>query len=96
MGQVKVMSTDFFILAITSTICGVIITLKITSFLSKHGIKINYWLLGWYIYKYLKQYRKLTIEENGKTGNLFYVFIVSWSLALVFFLIGIILAITVK
>lgn len=90
------MSTNFLILAIItviSTICGVVFTLKITSFLSKHGIKINYWLLRFYMLKYLKQYRKLTIEENGKPGNLFYAYIVSWSLAFVFYIIWIVLLI---
>ena len=87
------MNTDFLILAIISSICGGVISLKITSFLSKHGIKINYWLLRFYMLKYLKQYRKLTIEENGKPGNLFYAYIVSWSLALVSYIIWIVLLI---
>ena len=90
------MSTDFLILTIASAICGVVFSLMITSYLSKHGIKINYWLLRLYMLKYLQQYRKLTIEENGKPGNLFYAFIVSMSLALVFVTIGIVLTITVK
>jgi len=85
------MSADFFILAIISAICGVVFTLMITSYLSKHGIKINYWLLRLYMLKYLQQYRKLTIEENGKPGNLFYAVIASWSLTLVFLIIGIVL-----
>ena len=90
------MITDFFTLAIISGICGVVFSLMITFYLSKHGIKINYWLLRWYMLKYLHQYRKLTIEENGKPGNLFYAFIVSMSLTLIFFTIGIVLAITGK
>ena len=85
------MSTDFLILTIASLICGVVFSLMITSYLSKHGIKINYWLLRLYLPKYIHQYRKLTIEENGKPGNLFYAVIVSWSLTLVFIIIGIVL-----
>ena len=85
------MSTNFLILTITSAICGVVFTLMIMSYLSKHGIKINYWLLRLYLIKYLQQYRKLTIEENGKPGNLFYAFIVSWILTLVFLIIRIVL-----
>jgi len=85
------MMLDYIILAIISTICGVIFTLKITFFLSKHGVKVNYWLLRFYMLKYLRQYRKLTIEENGKPGNLFYAYIASWSFALVFYIILILL-----
>ena len=85
------MSTDFLILTIISVICGVVFSLMITSYLSKHGIKINYLLIRLYLPKYIHQYRKLTIEENGKPGNLFYAVIVSWSLALVFIIIGIVL-----
>ena len=85
------MSTDFLILTIISAICGVVFSLIITSYVSKHGIKINYWLLRLYLLKYINQYRKLTIEENGKPGNLFYAVIVSWSLTLVFIIIGIVL-----
>jgi len=85
------MSTFFFILAIISAICGTVFSLMIASFLSKHGIKINYVFLRLYIIKYIHQYRKLTIEENGKPGNLFYAFIVSMNLALIFAIIGILL-----
>jgi len=81
----------FFILAIISLVCGIVFSLMITSFLSKHGIKINYLLLRLFLIKYISQYRKLTIEENGKPGNLFYAFIVSMNLALAFTVIGIVL-----
>ena len=81
----------FFILAIISVICGIVFSLMITSFLSRHGIKINYVFIRLYLLKYIHQYRKITVEENGKPGNLFYAFIVSMNLALVFTIIGIIL-----
>ena len=90
------MSTFFFILAIISAICGTVFSLMIASFLSKHGIKINYVFLRLYILKYIHQYRKLTVEENGKPGKLFYAFVVSMNLALVFAAIGIVLKITVE
>jgi len=89
------MSTFFFILAIISAISGTVFSLIIASFLSKHGIKINYIFLRLYILKYIHQYRKLTVEQNGKPGNLFYAFVFSMILALVFAAIGIVLKITV-
>jgi len=81
----------FFIPALVSVIFGIVFMIMITSFLSNRGIKINYILLRLYIIKYVHQYRKITMEENGKPGNLFYAFIVSMNLALVLAVIGIIL-----
>ena len=89
------MSMFFLILALVSAMFGIVFMIMITSFLSKRGIKINYLLLRLYIIKYIHQYRKITIEENGKPGKLFYPYIVSMSLALVLAVIGIILRNTV-
>jgi hypothetical protein len=89
------MSTVFFVLAIVSVIFGVVFSIFILSFLSRHGIKINYLLLRLYIIKYVQQYRKLTVEQDGKPGRLFYAYIFSMILALVFAAIGIALKITV-
>ena len=89
------MSIFFFIPALVSAIFGIVFMIMIASFLSKRGIKINYIFLRLYIIKYIHQYRKITIEENGKPGNLFYAFIVSMNLALVLAVIGIILKNTI-
>ena len=89
------MSMFFFIPALVSVIVGIVFTIMIVSFLSKRGIKINYIFFRLYIIKYVHQYRKITVEENGKPGNLFYPYIVSMSLALVLAVIGIILKNTV-
>ncbi|MBA7651334.1 hypothetical protein ES703_59153 [subsurface metagenome] len=89
------MSMFFFILAIISAICGTVFSLMITSFLSKRGIKINYIFLRLFMFKYIQQYRTFTVEENGKPGNLFYGFLTSMILALVFAVIGVILRNTV-
>ena len=85
------MSMFFFIPALVSVIFGIVFMIMIVSFLYRRGIKINYVFLRLYIIKYVHQYRKITIEENGKPGNLFYPYIVSMSLALVLAVIGIIL-----
>jgi hypothetical protein len=66
----------------------------ITSFLSKRGTKINYLLIRIYIFKYVNQYRKITEEETGKVGPLFYLSIVSFILALLFAVVGAIIKIT--
>jgi len=88
------MSNFILILAIICVLCGVVFSIMITVFLSKRGTKINYLLIRIYIYKYINQYRKITIEENGKVGPLFYPFIISFILALIFAISGAILKIT--
>ncbi len=80
----------YIILAIISAIYGITFTMLITTYLSNHGTKINYWLIRMKMLHYVNPYRRLTIENNGKTGNYFYGFIVSWSLTLIFLAIGII------
>jgi hypothetical protein len=88
------MSTLFFILALIGVVWGIATSIMITSFLSKRGIKINFLLIRLFIFKWVGQYRKITIEETGKPGPLFYWFITSWNVALVFAIIGIILEVT--
>ena len=90
----EIMINVFFILAIVCVLCGVVSSVLIIAFLSKRGAKINYLLIRIYIYKYINQYRKITIEETGKVGPLFYSFIISFILALIFAIIGVLLKIT--
>ena len=77
------MSLDFFGwilfggLALVSGIINGVLSYMITFYLSKHGVKVNYWNIRLYMLKYLKQYQKLTSEKNGKTGSLFYAWMIS-------------------
>jgi len=88
------MSTLFFVLALIGVACGIATSIMVASFLSKRGIKINYLFFRVLIFKYVRQYRQITIEESGKPGPLFYSFITAWNLALLFAIVGIILKIT--
>jgi len=90
----EIMSNYFLILAIVCVLCGVVSSIMITAFLSKRGIKINYFLIRIYIIKYTNQYRKITEEESGKAGPLFYSSVVSYILTLIFAIVGAILKIT--
>ena len=69
----------------------VILSIMIVHKVSKRGIKINYFLLRLYIIKYIHQYRKLTLEECGRVGPLYYPCIISVNLALILAIVGIIL-----
>ena len=85
------MSNFFLTLAILSILCGVVSSIMIAAFVSKRGTKINYLLFRIFIFKYVNQYRKITEEENGKVGPLFYSLIGSFLLALLSVIVAIIL-----
>jgi hypothetical protein len=78
------MSTAFIVLALICVACGITAAMMIASFLSKRGVRINYLFIRLFIFGYVGQYRRVTTEEGGKPGALFYMFVASWILALVF------------
>jgi hypothetical protein len=88
------MSTLFLILALIGVACGIATSIMIASFLSKRGVRINYLFIRLFIFRYVQQYRQITMEETGKPGPLFYSFITAWNLALIFAIVGAILKIT--
>jgi hypothetical protein len=59
--------------------------------LSKRGVRISFFWLRLYIIKYLHQYKKITLEETGKVGPLFYPCIISVNMALVLAIVSFIL-----
>ena len=69
----------------------VILSIMIVHEVSKRGVKINFILLRLYIIKYIHQYRKLTLEEYGRVGPLYYPCIISVNLALILAIVGIIM-----
>jgi uncharacterized oligopeptide transporter (OPT) family protein len=82
------MSTPLLILAILSALWGVVSSLVIASFLSRHGVKINYLFLKVLMLKYIHHYRKITMQESGRPGAWFYSFVISMNLALALAVIG--------
>lgn len=85
------MSDFFFVLAILSVAWGIVSSIVIASFLSRRGIKINLLFFRVLVLKYIHQYHKITVQENGKPGPWFYSYIISMNLALVFAIVGIVL-----
>ena len=60
--------------------CGILVLTGIsliTRYLNKHGENVDFWSVRWHLITYLKRYRKITIEQNGKTGGLFYLMLAS-------------------
>ena len=85
------MATIVLVCAIVCMCLYVIFSMMIVHQLSRRGIKISFLLLRLYIIKYIHQYKKITLEETGKVGPLFYPCILSINLALVFTLVYFIL-----
>jgi len=77
--------------AIVFTILFVVFSMMIVHELSRRGVKINFFLLRLYIVKYIHQYRRITKEETGRIGPLYYPCIGSVNLALICAVLGLVL-----
>jgi hypothetical protein len=64
----------------------------IISKVEKSGTRINFLLIKLFVFKYISQYNEMTRKERGKTGALFYHFIVPMWLAFAGVVIWIILS----
>ncbi|MGD8540271.1 MAG: hypothetical protein PVI66_16290 [Candidatus Aminicenantes bacterium] len=69
----------------------IIFAIMIVNEVSKRGVKISFLWLRLYIIKYIHEYRKLTKEETGKVGPLYYPCVVSINLALILAIAGLLL-----
>lgn len=81
----------FLYLAIFCVLFNVVITMIIISELQRRKVKINFFLLRLFILKYVNQYKKMTLEETGKVGRLYYWFVGSINLAWILAGVGFIL-----
>jgi hypothetical protein len=70
-------------LAVVCALWGVVAALMILSDLQKRGVKVNFLWIRLLIIKYLGQYARITQEETGRVGPLFYHYVVPLNLALV-------------
>lgn len=70
-------------LAVLCTVWGVVAAILIAADLKKRGVPVSYFWLRLLILKYLYQYAKITQEETGKVGPLFYHYVVPLNVALV-------------
>ncbi len=78
----------FMVAAIICLFAGIGCSIAMVSFLQERGVKINWLLIRLFLPKYVGQYKKMTTEENGKPGNLFYIFAVCMVSAAIFAIIG--------
>jgi hypothetical protein len=84
-------STLFLVFAFGGIFAYVMASILIVTELQKRGIKINFIFLKMYIIKYAHQYKEITKKETGRVGPLFYLWIISVNVALVFAVLGLML-----
>ncbi len=71
------------ILAVACVIWAVVASIMIASDLQRRGVPVSLVWLRLMILKYLHQYAKITQEETGRVGPLFYHYVVPLNVALV-------------
>lgn len=82
------LSTLCLILAMACVLTGVVLMMAMTAAVQARGQKINWLFLRLFVLKYISDYRHFTIKETGRSGPLFYPFIISMNLALLFTVLG--------
>jgi hypothetical protein len=85
------MSTFFLTLAILSALGGVMNAIFIFIELDKRGIRVNMFLSRLFFFRYLNQYKNITLKDTGKVRILYYLFIFAMNIALICAIIGVIL-----
>jgi len=83
----------FEILLAMGVLCGfwnVAMSIAIYGSLQKRGVPVSFLWLRLMAPKYAFQFKEITRTETGKVGSLFYQWILSINLALVFFVIAVI------
>ena len=85
-------SDILLVVAVVSALWGVVSAVLIVEALRKRGVKVNWVFVRFLILsKYLGQYRDITRQETGRTGPLFYSYVIAMNLALVTAIAGIVL-----
>lgn len=77
--------------AIVFVFIFVVFAMMIVYELTRRGVRINFFLLKLYLIKYIHQYGRITIEETGRIGPLYYPCIGSVNLALICAVLGLVL-----
>ena len=66
--------TTFLVLCLLAIICAlgsVYSAVRIANDLRARGVKANPALVRWMVFKYMADYRRITLDETGKVGPLY-------------------------
>ena len=75
----------FIVSFIFGILCGISLY-AIAFWLSEHNIEVNFLLLRWHTWKYLKIYKQLKTHDHGRAGGLYYLFYISGPLTFLSFI----------
>lgn len=78
----------FLGLGLVSATIGIYNMIKILSYLSTKGVKVNWFLMRLRWFSYMLKYRELTVEETGKVGPYHRGYIISMLATLVLVIAG--------
>ncbi len=70
--------------ALLSAIWVIVTMIRFQEFLRGRGRKVNPLLLHIMIFDYVRQYRRITVQEYGRPGILYYQFVAANTLTLAF------------
>lgn len=79
------MMNVFYVLAIAAICCALWATaaaVRIASFLDKRGIPTPFFLFRLYLFRNIRRYKEMTVQETGKPGPLYSQFVVPVNAAL--------------
>lgn len=71
------------VLALSCAIWNIVTTARICDALRRRGVKVNFFLLRVLIPRYVGMYKRITREETGRTGLLYYHWLISINATLV-------------
>lgn len=74
----------FAIIAGTAVVWFIVSGMMMVNELMKRGEKINFVFINVMFPVYAHRYKKITLEETGRVGHLFYHWVISINVALVF------------
>ena len=87
----ETLGTVLLVFAVACAVAGVVSMMAMAGSLRARGQPINWVFIRFYMPRYISQYRAFTLEETGRPGALFYVFLITMNLALVLMIIGLVL-----
>jgi hypothetical protein len=82
--------TIFLALCVLCGLWNVVISLIVYNSLKIRGVPVSFFWLRMMVPKYVFQYKEITHSETGRAGPLFYHWLISIDLALVFAVIAVI------
>ena len=85
-------STVFLGLAVAAALWSTAASVMIYADLKQRGEKVSFLWLRLMLPRYVSRYRRLTTEEQGRPGDLFYHFVIPINVALLLAAVGLMLA----